>query len=266
MFTRNMYLLETYSMYQYPEQIRAAQYSIFDFGGDRLLDLITCTGYNLRHYGFKMPKASSSSIIGGQYATNTEVQGYSFSYPTLQIPRVQSNYEAQGAGKGPAQYYRSDVSFQITNSNELVTSSSGSGYSRVGCTHVILGEGNINDVTPVTLDDYDISNKLFDDKITLNVSRVIGGFSIAITNITGNDITVRELGLVQCMTYQADPNQQQSLITELAGDFTDTAVGESNYNYYRMPILIAKVKLTTPVTVLANGSKTISWTFDIPTT
>lgn len=116
-----------------------------------------------------------------------------------------------------------------------------------------VASGNTNDTTPVTLDDYNLSNYLFDNQVTLNCHASNGGTrQLTVSNITNSSITVREIGCFLEGLYMGENPQ-------ITNPF-----GITPYSGQYAPVLIWKVKLQTPITLPANSTKKIIIDFLLP--
>lgn len=116
-----------------------------------------------------------------------------------------------------------------------------------------VASGNVNDPTPVTLNDYNLSNYLFDDQVTLNVHASNGGTrQLTISNITNSSITIREIG---CFLEGLNMGQSPQITNQF---------GITPYNGRYAPVLIWKVKLQTPIVLPANSTKKIIIDFILP--
>lgn len=116
-----------------------------------------------------------------------------------------------------------------------------------------VASGTVNDQTSVTLNDYNLSNYLFDNQVTLNVHANNGGTrELTVSNITNSSITIREIGcFLEGLYMGQDPQITNSFgITPYAGQYA--------------PVLIWKVKLQTPITLPANSTKKITIDFLLP--
>ena len=116
-----------------------------------------------------------------------------------------------------------------------------------------VASGNANDAIPVTLNDYNLSNYLFDNQVTLNVHASNGGTrQLTFSNITNSSITIREIGCFLEGLYMG----QNPQITN--------PFGITPYDGRYAPVLIWKVKLQTPITLPANSTKKIMIDFLLP--
>lgn len=116
-----------------------------------------------------------------------------------------------------------------------------------------VASGNTNDTIPVTLNDYNLSNYLFDNQVTLNIHAGNGGTrELTISNITNSSITIREIGCFLEGLYMG----QYPQITN--------PFGITPYSGQYAPVLIWKVKLQTPITLPANSTKKIIVDFLLP--
>lgn len=116
-----------------------------------------------------------------------------------------------------------------------------------------IASGNVNDQISVTLNDYNLSNYLFDDQVTLNVHASNGGTrQLTVSNITNSSITIREIGCFLEGLYMGENPQ-------ITNQF-----GITPYNGLYAPVLIWKVKLQTPIVLPANSTKKIIIDFILP--
>lgn len=116
-----------------------------------------------------------------------------------------------------------------------------------------VASGNVNDPIPVTLNDYNLSNYLFDDQVTLNVHASNGGTrQLTVSNITNSSITIREIG---CFLEGLYMGQNPQIINQF---------GIAPYDGQYAPLLIWKVKLQTPIILPANSTKKIIIDFLLP--
>lgn len=116
-----------------------------------------------------------------------------------------------------------------------------------------VASGSANDTTPVTLNDYSLSNYLFDNQVTLNVHANNGGTrELTVSNITNSPITIREIGCFLEGLYMGNNPQ-------ITNPF-----GITPYNGQYAPVLIWKVKLQTPIALPANSTKKITIDFILP--
>lgn len=140
------------------------------------------------------------------------------------------------------------------NADQTSNSSSVTQYGTTKLSPIFrVASGNVNDSTPVTLNDYNLSNYLFDNQVTLNCHASNGGTrQLTISNITNSSITIREIGCFLEGLYMGSNPQ-------ITNPF-----GITPYNGLYAPVLIWKVKLQTPIVLPANSTKKIIIDFILP--
>lgn len=185
------------------------------------------------------------------------------------VARVINYYfegESDGRGYGKMQCTTSDGTtdlFRYLSQNDgnyylnYDQTSNSSAVTLFGTTNLSpifrVASGNVNDQIPVTLNDYNLSNYLFDDQVTLNVHASNGGTrQLTVSNITNSSITIREIGCFLEGLYMGYNPQitNQFGITPYSGQYA--------------PVLIWKVKLQTPIVLPANSTKKIFIDFILP--
>ena len=127
---------------------------------------------------------------------------------------------------------------------------------------IILGEGTPNDSTPVTLDDYSITNQLTDSDISSYTSSMNNANgSISITPILTTNKTIREVGLAKAWAIRTDQTFKTGTTyiqdMENAG-FTLNEDNSFGNPYKPLLVLFAKIKLQTPIQLTAGIGKTIT--------
>lgn len=147
-----------------------------------------------------------------------------------------------------------------------------------------VASGVQNDSTPVTLNDYSLTNVYDLNDIKISATAPCNGYMIiTLYNNTNSEKTIREVGIYDCRmkcnvlyddytnnTTVAVPDltamQKQVIETSLA-DVTDLEIkynqlGEDSgqqYGTISIPILVSKTKLTTPIVLQPNETKTITY-------
>lgn len=149
---------------------------------------------------------------------------------------------------------QNNASYFYENNDQTSNSSAVTQYGTTNLSPIFrVASGNANDLTPVTLDDYNLSNYLFDDQVTLNVHASDGGTrQLTVSNITNSSITIREIGCFLEGLYMG----QNPQITN--------PFGITPYSGQYAPVLIWKVKLQTPIVLPANSTKKIIIDFILP--
>ena len=152
-------------------------------------------------------------------------------------------------------FYRDGYSPSLIGKN-LYANTSPSMFS------VILGEGTPNDPTPVTLDDYSITNQLTDSDISSYTSSMDNANgSISVTLTTSTNKTIREVGLAKVWAIRTDQTFKTG--ATYIQDMTNAGftLNEDTYSsnpYKPLLVLFAKIKLQTPIQLTAGVGKTIT--------
>lgn len=128
---------------------------------------------------------------------------------------------------------------------------------------IILGEGTVNDSTPVTLDDYDITNPLGDSDIsTFTSSYDENNGCITVTPILTTNKTIREVGIAKIVAFctSQTPKTGASYVTDMESDgwTLPTYTGYNSTTWVPMVFLMYKSKLQTPIQFEAGVPKTIT--------
>lgn len=148
-----------------------------------------------------------------------------------------------------------------------------------------VAAGSSDDLTPVTISDYNLTNMYDLDDIKISAVAPCNGLMvITLYNNTNSEKTIREIGIYDCqlkckITYDDYDNQssvdipnltaeqKQAIETSLAR-ITDWQVKYNNFDEagqnslagnFDIPILISKTKLTTPIVLQPSETKTITY-------
>jgi len=261
MLTKNFYIL--YTNYTYPNNethgginplsLLYSKPSGKDLGG--LLPVGgtgTCTSE-----GINVNTEINNGYTGGEKLADTSP--YPFFVPCERVPGLLQIFQSSNLyiyPSAPAQV------FQNTNPRTLDGNiNTRDNFEWMFC----LGEGVANDSTPVSFTDRDVANKVFDDRMTLTVTKDLNYFNIQATNISNSAITIREMGIYSFwfINYNAgtDGAVTKAAYPNMFGDF----IPDSHGDVAKVtPFLIAKVKLTTPAIIQPSETKSIYWQFNMP--
>lgn len=145
-----------------------------------------------------------------------------------------------------------------------------------------VGEGTPNDTNPVTLNDYNLDNltSLNDVRISCNKDLTSGAMIVSMTNSSLTDKTIRQIGVYSPLFrgYIGFDNTNSSPINSLTQTQKNEiaqymnwlcSLGDIHFEKYNsnpdnfvqtiIPVLLSKTKLTTPIVLQPNETKTMTY-------
>ena len=143
-----------------------------------------------------------------------------------------------------------------------------------------VGEGTSDDVSPVTLNDYNLDNliSLNDVQISCSKDLTSGAMIISMTNNLLTDKTIRQVGVYSplfksCIRFDNSNGTPFNSLTQTQKDeiaqymnwlcslgdinFEKYSNSTGNFVYGIIPVLLSKTKLTTPIVLQPGETKTI---------
>ena len=275
-----------------------SNFSQYDYSIDKILKLKLGSGYTLKQLSTNGDiKLSSNYDSGFNYSTLVAVDNRSFNSGDLAGSLI-IGFTNANSGNSDAFKVAFDSTSYNTRSPYLYRQMQGiydlmpavlrymsSEYDYHRVSDIVRVAGGVdNDSTPVTLNDYSLSNMYDLDDVSVTYSSVCNGLMvITLTNNTNSNKTIREIGIFNnllkakvlyddydngtSVTIPDLTSGQKEVVETALAKLTDFTIkynninetSSSQYGYIDIPILVSKTKLTTPIVLQPGETKAITY-------